>query len=622
MPVPPSAAVLRSLPRRRAVNPIAPRAARSDDDRTGGDLPGRTVGPVPDTAGVEPGPGSARRGAVLLTRVGDDAVELRELADDGTAGPATRLPRADLPAAVRAREATAPRWVWADTTRWYPALLAAGVRVERCTDLRLCRAVLRSSPFVDRSLLTGDGTAGWDALAPVTAGELALFPVADPADSLDPAAEVLRQARAVAASAHRGRLGLLLAAESAGALVAAEMTAAGMPWRADVHDRLLADLVGPRPPAGLRPALLERLVPEIRAALGDPALDPDSPPGLLRALQAAGLDVPDTRSWTLQELDHPAVPPLLAYKKLSRLVQASGWAWLDAWVREGRFRPVWLPAGVVTGRWASSGGGAHSVPAQLRPAGVADEGWRLVVADVAQLEPRVLAEMSGDTAMAETARAADLYQAMVDTGAVPTRSAAKYGVLGAMYGGTRGESGRMMPRLARRYPRAIALVEAAAAVGERGGSVATLLGRGSPLPTAGWAQRGPDGEPPARDPDADRRRRAWGRFTRNFVVQGTGAEWASCWLADLRNRLWQLGEGALADRPHLVFFLHDEVLVHTPAALAPAVADAVRESAATAGRLLFGSFPVDFPLDVAVVGSWGDADLPADTPAPDEPAPG
>ena len=30
------------------------------------------------------------------------------------------------------------------------------------------------------------------------------------------------------------------------------------------------------------------------------------------------------------------------------------------------------------------------------------------------------------------------------------------------------------------------------------------------------------------------------------------------------------------------------------------VAHALRESAAAAGRLLFGSFPVDFPLDVSI----------------------
>ena len=109
--------------------------------------------------------------------------------------------------------------------------------------------------------------------------------------------------------------------------------------------------------------------------------------------------------------------------------------------------------------------------------------------------------------------------------------------------------------------------------------------------------------------DRDRHRRAWGRFTRNFVVQGTGAEWALCWLADLRNRLWRLGgTGSVEQRPHLVFFLHDEVVVHTPEALTDDVAAEVRAAAGAAGRLLFGTFPVDFPLDVSVVASWADAD--------------
>jgi DNA polymerase-1 len=135
--------------------------------------------------------------------------------------------------------------------------------------------------------------------------------------------------------------------------------------------------------------------------------------------------------------------------------------------------------------------------------------------------------------------------------------------------------------------------------------VHTLLGRGSPVPT------GPSAEGGSAE-DQARHRRAWGRFTRNFVVQGTGAEWALCWLADLRNRLWRLGSARSpgstpADRPHLVFFLHDEVVVHTPAELADDVTAAVRSAAAEAGRLLYGSFPVDFPLDVSVVDSWADA---------------
>jgi DNA polymerase-1 len=531
--------------------------------------------------------------------------------DEGGAPEVTRLSADDLPGWVRERERTPVRWVWDDTTRWYPALLDAGVRVERCTDLRLGHAVLRRSPFADQRLLAGEDTPGWDALAPVTTTEHALFPLADPADRLDPVAEHDRQQTTLAAAAQRARLALLLAAESSGALVAAEMTHAGMPWRADVHERLLTDALGPRPPAGVRPPVLERLAGEVRAALGAPALNPDSPGDLLRALRAAGLPVDDTRQWTLEQVDHPVVAPLLEYKRLARLLSAHGWSWLETWVRDGRFRSAFLPGGVVTGRWSAQGGGALSVPAQVRPAAVADDGWAFVVADVAQLEPRVLAGMSGDAAMAQAARSTDLYQGMVAGGAVATRAEAKLGVLGAMYGATRGESGRMLPRLARRYPRAIGLVEDAARAGERGEVVATLLGRGSPPPTGAWAERAVGlGEAPDEDgprEDRDRARRAWGRFTRNFVVQGTGAEWALCWLADLRNRLWRLGSGPPAQRPHLVFFLHDEVVVHTPEHLADEVAGQVRAAAVTAGRLLFGGFPLDFPLDVAVVRSWADA---------------
>jgi DNA polymerase-1 len=39
-----------------------------------------------------------------------------------------------------------------------------------------------------------------------------------------------------------------------------------------------------------------------------------------------------------------------------------------------------------------------------------------------------------------------------------------------------------------------------------------------------------------------------------------------------------------------------------------------------AGRLLFGGFPVDFPLDIAVVRSWADADAADPPDADDEPS--
>ena len=515
----------------------------------------------------------------------------------------------DLPAFVRGREVDRPRWVWDDTARWYPPLLAVGVRVERCHDLRLGHHLLRGAPAADPRLLTGEQSEHWDRLGPTTASPPTLFSIDDTAEHLRADLEDARQLAAVAASPQASRLGLLLAAESSGALVAAEMTYAGVPWRVDVHERLLTELLGPRPPRGARPRLLEALAAEVRLAFGAPGLNPDSRPELLAALRRAGVDVPDTRASTLRAVDHAGVVPLLRYKQLAHLFQTNGWTWLDQWVRDGRFRPSYQPAGSATGRWSSNGGGALSFPVQVRSAAVADDGWMFVVADVAQLEPRVLAGMSGDRALARSARGADLYQGMVEDGAVASRQDAKLGLLGAMYGATSGESGRLVAGLTRRYPAAFGLVEEAARAGERGQVVRTLLGRGSPALGEAWDQD-PD-DPPA-DPDSlARHRRAYGRFTRNFVVQGTGAEWALCWIADLRNRLWRLSTtGSLPERPHLVFFLHDEVVVHTPASLAEAVAAQVTAAAATAADLLFRDLAVDFPLTTSIVRSYADAGKP------------
>lgn len=547
---------------------------------------------------------------ISLSRQPDERVLVVEGAEERV------ISAADVAVYVREREVDRPRWVWDDTARWYPPLLAAGVRVERCHDLRLGHNLLRRAPAIDAALLVGPQSKHWDRLGPSVASDPGLFSIDDDAEHLRADLEDARQLAAVTSSTDPARLGLLLAAESAGALVAAEMTYAGVPWRTDVHHRLLSDLLGARPPLGSRPQGLEALADQIRGALNAPGLNPDSHPELLAALRRAELEVPDTRASTLRQLDHPAVEPLLRYKQLAHLFQTNGWAWSDEWVRGGRFRPSYQPAGSATGRWSSNGGGALSFPAQVRHAVVADEGWTLVVADVAQLEPRVLAGMSGDRALARSARGADLYQGMVDDGAVATRNDAKLGLLGAMYGATSGESGRMVAGLTRRYPAAFGLVEEAARAGERGEAVRTLLGRGSPTLGESWA-RDPEGPPV--DPEVQsRHRRTFGRFTRNFVVQGTGAEWAACWIADLRNRLWHMGgDGPFMARPHLVFFLHDEVVVHTPLALADDVAAQATEAAATASGLLFRTLGIDFPLTISTVRSYADAGKPGAVVAPD-----
>jgi hypothetical protein len=540
----------------------------------------------------------------------------------------------DLVASVRELERRGDvRWVWPDTAEIYPALLQAGLRVERCHDAAL----------TERLLLACEGQPGQPAFLAAAAARLRGLPVpqeprparAGAQDSLfdvaggtqddlaratatlaDLIAVQAAQAGRLAASPHPGRLGLLVAAESAGGLTAAEMTAAGLPWRTDVHNQLLTEMLGPRPPgvrSNQRPARLAELVERISAAFGiGKQVNPDSPAQLVKALAADGVRVSSTRFSVLREIDHPAIPLLLEYKELSRLHAAHGWSWLDTWVRDGRFRPEYVVGGVVSGRWASRGGGALQIPKTLRRAVIADPGWVLVVADAAQLEPRVLAALAGDQAFAEAAAAGDLYAALASAFG-GERAKAKIALLSAMYGGSGGEAGQLLTVLRQRFPRAYDFVEAAAQAGEEGRTVASVLGRPCPPPSAAWRSVTFGPEDPEAEPGrgAGQATRARGRFTRNFVVQASAADWATVLLASLRRRLNEMGGGPQPggqwDGPHLVFFQHDEVIVHCPAAQADQVVAAVAQSAREAGRLLFGATRVSFPMTTAVVDSYAEA---------------
>ena len=571
----------------------------------------------------------------LLLAAHADGAALQELTADGAPHPGSPAPRvvsaAELAGVVREHEQRRPRWIWHRTQDWYPALLAAGVELERCYDLTLCGAILAHSEFTAHTAyaqnaekLTQDDELQQPPRAlqppPPPADQGALFD--DPGWRTAPRhspedlrAEYAAQQDALSQAGGAGvegpgdnrrqRLQLLLAAESAGAMIAAEMQHTGVPWREELHEQILADYLGPRPPQGHRPAKLEALTAELRHLLNSPALNPDSPQELMRALHRNGIEVKTTRQWELKESSHPAIEPLLAFKKLSRLHAANGWAWLDAWVKNGRFQPEYVVGGVVSGRWASRGGGALQIPRQIRGAVHADPGHKLIVADASQLEPRVLVALAQDAKMAEAARDKDLYAGITAQGFGGDRAKAKIALLGAIYGATTGESGRLMPQLARTYPRAVGFVEQAAREGEAGKTVTSRLGRSSPPPSGRWlqSQQSTSAEEQRR---ADSLARSRGRFTRNFVVQGSAADWAACWLAELRRRLRAMrADGTPAGE--LVFFLHDEVMVHCPEAAVEDAVQAIEEAANAAKELLFGRIPVEFPVSVAVVDSYDNA---------------
>lgn len=550
-----------------------------------------------------------------LVREGDNAGRLQALSDDGVpVGAPVRTH--DLAAEVAAHEAAhRPRWLWASTEEVYPELLARGARVERCHDLRHVEQLLlahlgrhREPRDLAAAVARLDGLPAPDDVAPRKKDDQPVLfeperaPLPGGADPLDAVLRVHAEQRRVAAGLPPS-LRLLFAAESASALAGAEMTHFGLPWRRDVHEELLADLLGPRTAPGVRPRRLAELADRITAAFGGRAVNPDNPASIVRAFAREGVDVPSARAWVIKELDHPAAEPLLAYKELARLWVAHGWSWLDAWVADGRFRPDYVVGGVVSGRWATRGGAALQIPRSLRTAVRADPGWRLVAADAAQLEPRVLAALSRDRRLAEVAGEDDLYTTLAADSFHGDRGQAKIAMLSAMYGGTSGGAAELLAVLRRRFPDAVGYVERAAREGERGGVVRSRLGRTSPAPSQAWHEAtgsADDGEDALRR--SQRAAREWGRFTRNFVVQASAADWTAALLGALRRRLHER-----APEAHLVFFQHDEVLVHCPAGLAEVVCAEVVAAGEEASRLVFEGTDVRFPLKAVPVERYSDA---------------
>jgi DNA polymerase-1 len=546
------------------------------------------------------------------------------LRDDGEPlGPPT--PVTDLVTAIAEAERGGDvRWLWPSTADIYPDLLRAGVTVARCHDLELTEGLLvgaegewgapRALGASWARLTAAPVPADPPARVPPPPGDMqgALFDAMrpPPATAGFDAMTVLTRAYAdqlarVAATNHPGGFRLLVAAESAGALLAAEMGHAGLPWSASMHDEILEDLLGAPSPVGGPPKKLAALAEEIGLAFGDVRIRPDSPAEVMRAFHRAGFPVHSTRAWELRDVDHPAVPLLRRYKELYRIWTAHGWAWRQMWVRDGRFHAEYVPAGVVSGRWATRGGGALQIPKAIRAAVRADPGWQLIVADAGQLEPRVLAAVAGDPGMTRAAGAGDMYAALAAEAFDGDRAIAKVALLGAMYGQVGGQAAPALARLKQSYPKAFAYVEEAARIGETGGLVRSWLGRTCPPVSANWSEMGWSAESGEGEDDrpsgrGTARARARGRFTRNFVIQATAAEWALALLASLRTAL----SGTPAE---IVFFQHDEVIVHAPASIAGDVAAAVRTAARQASRLLFGETRVRFPLGVAVVDSYADA---------------
>ncbi|WP_048556235.1 DNA polymerase, partial [Nostocoides japonicum] len=350
----------------------------------------------------------------------------------------------------------------------------------------------------------------------------------------------------------------------------------------------------PRPTdeADARRIRAERDAVVLRLAPTGGATDLRNPAQVRALLASAGIDVPTTRKHVLEpyRATSPLVDALLRWRADERVATTYGYAWLDAHVgADDRLRGGWTACDGAAGRMTAQNG-LHNLPVALRSAVAAAEGHVLVRADLGQIEPRVLAAVSGDAAFAAATRADDLYAPVAARLGVE-RPIAKVAVLAAMYGQRSGAAGQALSGLEHAYPVAMAHLDAAYAAGTRGEPVRTFGGR--LVPTAFAAEEHPVGSNPAMDA-------ARGRFARNAVIQGSAAELFKAWAATVR--------AALAGTPaHIVLCLHDELLVHVPADGARDVVGIVGTALTDAARRWTGSTDVRFVADTSVVHRWSEA---------------
>jgi DNA polymerase-1 len=565
-----------------------------------------------------------------------------------TAQESWSVPTADPVGAVRQlAEEYDPRWIWWSAAATARPAVVADITLRRCWDLAAVHLLLNGgrrddpaavwasahglpvpaqaapssglldfgapTPSVDEAVLDdgqlhpgladGSSLEGSPAVVLPRAQRLAALAVA----VADRQQEQLAQLPDARPQAGEPRLAVVTAqAESAIALLCVELETGGLPLDRGVAEQLLGEMIGPRPatPVDEQRARRARDATVLEhffdaktlgvKAPGAESVDLRNPLQVKEMLSRAGFDVPDTRSGRLEAFrdSHAGVGSFLEWRKAERIATTYGYAWLDATVgADGRLRGAWRSADGAAGRMTASAG-QHNLPAALRPAVVAEPGHVFVRADLGQVEPRVLAAVSGDRDLAAAAREDDLYTPVADRLRCD-RPTAKIAVLAAMYGQTSGAAGQTLKQMERVYPAAIRFLRAAEQHGREGRDLRTWGGRLVRL------------ERPADVEVSGPATAAAGRFARNAAVQGAAAELFKAWTATVRTGLLAGdGEGSAG---RIVLCLHDELLLQVPEAAADGTVTLLHAALQQAVARWATGAGVRFVADVRVIRRWSEA---------------
>jgi DNA polymerase-1 len=383
--------------------------------------------------------------------------------------------------------------------------------------------------------------------------------------------------------------------ESTAELLCAELMVDGLPMDRGEAERIIGSLVGPRPRSESEAIEQRRRRDDEVLRLAPVGTDADlrNPAHVKSLLRRVGIEMPDTRAWRLESMreSHPIVDALLVWRKAERVATTFGYAWLDEHLgSDGRLRGDWSGSDGAAGRMTATVG-LHNMPALMRPAVVAESGHLFVRADLGQIEPRVLAAVSGDAALAAATVDDDLY-APVATALGVDRATAKVAVLGAMYGQTTGHGAQALRRLDAAYPVAMQYLLDADLDGQAARDLRTYGGRAIRM-GSGHAED-------ITERDARSRAAGRGRYGRNAMVQGAAAELFKVWAVTVRAR-------AAALQARIVLCLHDELLVHAPEDRADDVAALLHQCLDEAAHRWAPDDAVRFVADVSVISRWSEA---------------
>lgn len=130
-------------------------------------------------------------------------------------------------------------------------------------------------------------------------------------------------------------------------------------------------------------------------------INPNSWQQLKKAFAVAGLNLPNTELITFKLNKHKLpdlIEPLIEYKELKQPTTTFGKPWLRHIAEDGRVYADFNQVGTDTGRYSCSGPNLQNIPVRndkrYRHAFVAEDGYKILTADLSQIEYRIAGEFA------------------------------------------------------------------------------------------------------------------------------------------------------------------------------------------------------------------------------------